>query len=60
VRSEDDVRNRLALELMAYTQHESQDSVAARANHERIRLLEWILTPTESEIPPPPSGNGAP
>ena len=56
MRSESDIRDRLAMELMGATTHESPESHAARAAEERIRLLEWCLaSPTES----PPSGNGA-
>ena len=58
MRTEDEIRARLALELMAATSFESSESHAARAAEERAKILEWCLQTSESEFPDP-GGNGS-
>ena len=56
MRDETEVRSRLAMELMAQTQHPHHESHGARAIDERVKVLLWVLEPSESELPP--GGNG--
>lgn len=62
MRSETELRERLASEIVMFAGFTSKESLGARACYERIRCLTWALDPTEpsNEIPPMPGGNGAP
>lgn len=61
MREEAEIRDRLASEVIAYAGFASKDSKAARAAHERIRTLTWILENTDPDtMPPSERGNGTP
>jgi hypothetical protein len=62
MRSENELRQRLATEIIMYAGFATKDSIAARACWERCRVIEWCLEPTMpmSEIPEPHPDTPAP
>lgn len=58
MRTEQEVREALESNVMLYEGFASKETLAARAAHERIRILTWVLEPTEP--PPPPSSARGP
>lgn len=59
MRSELQLKERLEGELLLYAGFPSKMTDAARACHERISLLTWILEPTQPQTEPPKKANGS-